>query len=365
MTSLGLKSLWARKVRALTTTFAVVIGVAFMAGSYVLTDTILAAFDEIFKESNEGVAVIVTSQNLVKQESGETPTISASLLPKVQRTPGVRLAAGAVFTPGGFFDSEGDAIGSKFAPKFISSTLPPSLEALNYVDGHVPRGPTEASIDRAAAESADLALGDEIELAGRTRAVKFRLVGFTQLGDASFGGASIAQVTLPVAQRITGKVGEFDQISVAADKGVSPPVLKRRIEHQLPPSVRVETGEENAERGSDEIRENLGFLQTMLLVFAFVALFVGAFLIFNTFSITVAQRIARVRDAAHARRLARADPPHGRRRGAGDRPARRAPRDRRRLPDRDPAQRALRSDRRRPADHRPGDEDADDRSSRS
>jgi putative ABC transport system permease protein len=292
LTSLGLKSLWARKVRALTTTFAVVIGVAFMAGSYVLTDTIFAAFDEIFKESNEGVAVVVTSQNLVKQESGETPTISASLLPKVQRTRGVRLAAGAIFTPGGFFDSEGDAIGSKFAPKFISSTLPPPLESLNYVDGHPPRGPAEASLDKSAAESADLALGDEIELAGRTRAVRFRLVGFTQLGEASFGGASIAQVTLPVAQRITGKEGEFDQISVGADGGVAPALLKRRIERGMPSSVRVETGEENAERGSEEIRENLGFLQTMLLVFAFVALFVGAFLIFNTFSITVAQRIA-------------------------------------------------------------------------
>ena len=78
----------------------------------------------------------------------------------------MRLAAGAIFTPGGFFDSEGDAIGSKFAPKFISSILPPPLEALNYVEGHPPRGPTEASIDKAAAESADLALGDEIELVG-------------------------------------------------------------------------------------------------------------------------------------------------------------------------------------------------------
>ena len=292
MTSLGLKSLWARKVRALTTTFAVVIGVAFMAGSYVLTDTILAAFDEIFSESNQGVAVVVTSQNLVKQESGETPTISAALLPRVQRTPGVRLAAGAIFTPGGFFDSEGDAIGGKFAPKFISSTLPGPLEALEYVDGHPPRGPTEASIDQAAAKDAGLALGDEIEIAGRTKAVTYRLVGFAQLGGASFGGASIAQVTLPEAQRITGKEGELDQISVAAEDGVSATTLKRRIEREMPPSVRVETGEENAERSSDEIRENLGFLQTMLLVFAFVALFVGAFLIFNTFSITVAQRIA-------------------------------------------------------------------------
>ena len=292
MTSLGLKSLWARKVRALTTTFAVVIGVAFMAGSYVLTDTIFAAFEEIFEESNEGVAVVVTAENLVKQESGETPTISASLLPRVQRTPGVRLAAGAVFTPGGFFDSEGDAIGEKFAPKFISSTLPGPLEGLDYVEGHPPRGPTEASIDEAAAEKSDLALGEKITIAGRTKAVPFELVGFTRLGGASFGGTSIAQVTLPVAQRLTGKQGEFDQISVAAADGVPPALLKQRIAREMPSSVRVETGAENAERSTDEIRESLSFLPIMLQVFAFVALFVGAFLIFNTFSITVAQRIS-------------------------------------------------------------------------
>ena len=98
-----------------------------MAGSYVLTDTILAAFDEIFKESNEGVSVAITARDLVKQESGETPTFSASLLKPARETPGVRVAAGAIFTPGGFFDSEGDAIGAKFAPKFISSVLPPAL----------------------------------------------------------------------------------------------------------------------------------------------------------------------------------------------------------------------------------------------
>ena len=101
MTSLALKSLWARKVRALTTTFAVVIGVAFVAGSYVLTDTIFAAFDEIFSESQRGHRVVVTAKNPVKQESGETPTINASLLPRVEGTPGVEEAAGAIFTPGG------------------------------------------------------------------------------------------------------------------------------------------------------------------------------------------------------------------------------------------------------------------------
>jgi putative ABC transport system permease protein len=292
LTSLALKSLWARKVRALTTTFAVVLGIAFVAGSYVLTDTILAAFDEIFEESLKGTSVVVTAQNPVEQENGEVPTISARLLPRIQRTPGVKLASGAIFTPGAFFDSEGEKIGNKFAPKFISSTLPGSLESLTYVDGHRPRGPTEASIDKAAAENSGLELGEKIGLLGQGKIRQFELVGFTHLGNASFGGASIAQVTLPTAQALTHKVGRFDQISVAAAKGVSPTVLKRRIAAEMPPGVRVETATENADRQSENIHDSLGFFQTFLLVFGFIAVLVGTFLIFNTFSITVAQRIS-------------------------------------------------------------------------
>jgi putative ABC transport system permease protein len=291
LTSLALKSLWARKVRALGTTFAVVVGVAFVAGSFILTDTIFAAFDEIFEESLSGTSVVITAKNPVEQDNGEIPTVSAALLPRVQKTAGVKLAAGAIFTPGGFFDSKGEKIGNKFAPKCISSTLPGELESLTYLDGHRPRGPTEASIDKAAADSSGLELGEDIELIGQGSAKKFRLVGFTQLGSASFGGASIAQVTLPVAQGLTHKVGRFDQISVAAAKGVSPAALKRRIEREMPPGVRVETGVESADRSSEEIRDNLSFLPTFLLVFGFIAVFVGSFLIFNTFSITVAQRI--------------------------------------------------------------------------
>jgi putative ABC transport system permease protein len=291
VTGLAVKSLWARKARALSTTFAVVIGVAFVAGSYVLTDTIFAAFDEIFTDSLKGTSVVISAKNPVEQENGEIPTIPASLLPKAKGVAGVKLAAGAIFTPGGFFDSQGDKIGNKFAPKFISSHLPDGLESLTYVDGHPPRGPTETSIDEAAAESSDLNLGEEIRIVGQRRAKSYRLVGFTKLGNASFGGASIAQLILPEAQLITNKRGRFDQISIAAKHGISDETLKHRIERVMPPTVRVETAKENADRGSEEIHDNLGFLQTILLVFGFVAVFVGAFLIFNTFSITVAQRV--------------------------------------------------------------------------
>lgn len=294
MTRLAVKSLWARRVRALTTTLAVVIGVAFVAGTYVLTDTTFAAFDEIFEESRKGTSVVVTARDVVEQETNEAPTIGAALLPAVRKVPGVRLAAGGIATQGGIFDAEGEPIGSRFAPKLIASTEPGVLQSLRYVEGRGPRDRTEASLDQAAVEEAGIAVGDRIELASVERAQTYRLVGVTRLGDssASWGGASIAELTLPEAQRITGKLGRFDQISVAAERGVSPQELKRRIERAMPPSTRVETGEENADRGSSEIRDELGFLRIALLVFAFVALFVGAFLIFNTFSITVAQRIS-------------------------------------------------------------------------
>jgi putative ABC transport system permease protein len=288
---LALKSLWARRTRAFTTTLAVFIGVALVAGTYVLTDTINAAFDDIFESSLEGTDVVITAKEEVRQESGVTPTFDASALEAVKRVDGVRVAAGGIFSVGGIFDQENDRIGSQFAPKFISSTAPPALDPQTYPEGDPPRSPDEAAIDQAAADQAGLEVGDTIRVAGERKAKRYELVGITRLGDASFGGAVVATLTLPEAQIVTGNVGRFDQISVAADEGVSAPMLQRRIAAAVPDNLRVETAQENANRESDEIRDDLGFFRVALLVFAGVALFVGAFLIFNTFSITVAQRV--------------------------------------------------------------------------
>jgi len=291
LTSLALKSLWARRIRALTTTLAVVIGVAFVAGTYILTDTTFAAFDEIFADSLSKTDVVISARDEVEQESGEVPSFGAWLLPRVERVPGVRAASGQIFTPGGIFDAGNEQVGSKFAPKFIGSLLPRTLETQTYVEGHPPRSRAEVSIDDGAAGESGLELGDTVKLASTERATRYRLVGLTRLGDASFGGAVVAGLVLPEAQRITGKRGEFDQVLIAAEPGVSEETLRRRVQRVAPASVRVETATQNAERASNQIRDNLGFLRIALLVFAFVALFVGAFLIFNTFSITVAQRV--------------------------------------------------------------------------
>jgi putative ABC transport system permease protein len=291
VTGLAVKSLWARKVRALTTTFAVVIGVAFVAGTYILTDTTFAAFDEIFEDSLAKTDVVITAKEEVRQESGETPSFTAGVLPEVRKVGGVRLAAGQIFTAGAFFDAKNEEIGNQFAPKFITSILPESLETQTYPEGRSPRNAKEVALDQSAAEEAGLEIGDTLKLASVERVAAYRIVGLTKLGEASWGGASIAGLVLPEAQRITDKRGELDQILVAADEGVSETALAKRIERIVPASVRVETAKQNAERNSDQIHDDLGFLRIALLAFAFVALFVGAFLIFNTFSITVAQRV--------------------------------------------------------------------------
>jgi len=292
VTGLALKSLWARRVRALTTILAVTIGVAFVAGTYILTDTTFAAFDEIFEDSLAKTDVVITAKEEVRQETGETPSFKADVLPKVKRVDGVRVAAGQIFTAGAIFDAQNEQVGSKFAPKFIASDLPASLETQTYVKGREPRNAKEASLDEGAANESGLEVGDRLKLASVERVATYRLVGLTKLGSASWGGASIAVVTLPEAQRITGKQGEFDQVLIAAAAGVSEATLKQRVQRAVAdPSLLVETAKENAERNSDQIRDDLGFLRIALFVFAFVALFVGAFLIFNTFSITVAQRI--------------------------------------------------------------------------
>src|SRR3954447_13808092 len=290
MTSVAIKSLWARKLRALGTMVAVLVGVSLIAGTYVITDTINKAFDQIFSDSLKGTSVVITNKQPVTQQTNTSTSFPAGILKKVREVPGVNLAAGTIFTGGGIFKGDQE-VGSQFAPKFISAAFPAGIQSLKTVEGHRPTNSHEATLDKAAADDAGLSIGDPVRIAGERRVRTYRLVGLTELGGTSFGGASIAQLTLPEAQFITGNVGRFNQISVGLNPDVSPDELKARIERVMPPSLRVETAEQNANRSSNEIHDALSFLPIFLGVFAAVALIVGAFVIFNTFSITVSQRI--------------------------------------------------------------------------
>ena len=208
MTRLAIKSLWARKVRAFATSLAVILGVAFIAGSYVLTDTIFAAFDEIFSESLKGTAVVVTAQNPVKQEGGEVPTVPASYLPKVQGVAGSEGSGGGDLHAGRLLRrrKQGDRDEIRAEVHLLDAAEGARVADLRR-RAQTARARAKPRSTRRRPNRRGSKIGDTLKIVGAGRAVPFKLVGLTQLGQASFGGASIAQVTLPVAQRLTHKRG--------------------------------------------------------------------------------------------------------------------------------------------------------------
>src|SRR5918999_5668877 len=291
MTKVALRGLAQRKLRAFVTMLAVLLGVAFIAGSYVLTDTINRSFDDIFTDAYAGTDVAISPSTTGGGEGIDLPPFSAEVLNQVRQVDGVEKAAGGIFSTVRFVDEEGEQLSSAFAPEFVSSVAPEPFETLTYTEGRPPETAAEASIDESTADREDLEIGETLRIAGPAGVKGYEVVGLQRLGSTSSGGSSTAQLTLPEAQRLTDKQGEFDGISVEAADGVSPGELAQRIDRVLPARLTVETGTQAAERQSDDIKEDLSFFRIVLLVFGGVALLVGSFLIFNTFSITVAQRI--------------------------------------------------------------------------
>jgi putative ABC transport system permease protein len=292
MLSLVLRGFLQRKLRVLLTGIAIALGVALMSGTYVLTDTINRSFAGIFNVANHGHDVVITpTQSLGRATRSQTSPITDQTLAQVRATAGVAEAAGSIFTPGTFLDVHGKRLTTGGAPAFVASEVPARFESFSAVRGRFPANADEVAIDEATAERAGLKLGEPMLVAGSAPAKRYTIVGITKFGGGqSFGGAGAAILTLAEAQRVIGQQGHFDQIDVAAQPGVTAGELRDRIRAALPRGLDVRTGAEQAAKETSDLESNLSFLRTFLLVFAYVSLVVGAFIIFNTFSITVAQR---------------------------------------------------------------------------
>jgi putative ABC transport system permease protein len=292
MLALVLRGFAQRKLRVILTGIAIALGVALMAGTYVLTDTINQSFAGIFQTANRRNDVVVSpAQSLGSQTRAQVSPITEQMLAQVRSTPGVAEAAGGIFTPVTFLDVRHRRLTTGGAPAFVASELPKRFQSFSPVQGRFPTKADEVAIDQASAERSHLKLGERMIVAGSAPAHSYTIVGIAKFaGGQSFGGASAAIVTPEEAQRVIGERGRYDQIDVAAAPGVTPGELRARIRSVLPHTVAVRTGSEQAAKDTSDLEENLSFLRTFLLVFAYVALFVGAFIIFNTFSITVAQR---------------------------------------------------------------------------
>jgi putative ABC transport system permease protein len=328
-----LKNLMARKFRLVLTSIAVMLGVAFMAGTLVLTDTMSSVFDDLFANVDNSVDAAVQSKPALDSGSGPgTQTlrepVDASVLDLVKTVPEVRDAQGGV---GGIATvvkldrgKPGDVVKHGQAPQLGTSWGPnPRLSgAFQDVSGHRPTAPNEVALDEVTAEDAGItrhaaaACADASrKLDGDPKALQalkcngarvqmtfnqhepqlFNVVAVFRFGTAgNLAGATLAAFDTPTAQELLNRVGKFDLIRIEATSGVSPVELRDAVRATLSAhgmkGLEVLTGTQLANDQSSDIKDQLSFLSTFLLVFAIVALFVGAFIIYNTFSIIVAQR---------------------------------------------------------------------------
>jgi putative ABC transport system permease protein len=295
VTKFALKGLLGRKLRTALTAFAIVLGVAMVSGTYVLTDSIDKAFDSIFTESRAGSSVVISGKSAfdISDDSGvSNPLLDESLLAKVRDVRGVGAAEGSVDGEAQIIGDNGKAIVYGGAPNlgFSIANGDSVFNPLTLQEGKWP-GDGEVAIDEATADKENFAIGRTIGVQGDGPVERLRISGFFRFGSVStIGGATLAGFDLPTAQRIFDKKGKLDEIAVAAAQGVPESQLVEDLKQILPATAEVRLASEQAEEDAEDTNEFITFLQGFLLAFAGIALFVGSFVIANSLSITIAQR---------------------------------------------------------------------------
>lgn len=291
MIRLILAGLRQRKLRAALTAIAILLGVAMVTGTLVLTSQITRAFDEIFTAANSGVDVRVTPRTDFEGFGG-IPTLPQSMVAQIERVEGVQKAAPEVAALGSPV-VDGEYVQSTGAPSFVFSLSPDPFRATDLASGTYPSRSGEVAVNEALATSKGLEVGDRLGIATRSGVKQVTLSGTVTFANvSSIGGATIVIAPLDDMQRWFGLEGRANTIAVQASPGVSPDALARTLTRVLPRTVDVRTGEQDAAEQAAEVNDAINtFLRPALLAFGVIALFVGAFIIFNTFSITVAQRL--------------------------------------------------------------------------
>ncbi|MFA4930089.1 MAG: ABC transporter permease, partial [Patulibacter sp.] len=298
MRTVFLRTLRSQLQRTVMTSVAVVIGVALIAGTLIFTDTINRSFDEIGAGTYRGVSAVVTpigAEGLPTTTGSSVPTLPEALRTRVAMVDGVQDAVGQVRGTTLVFEPDGRTrLGGQSSVWQVSSAPPSGFGDVEYVAGRAPRTADEVAVDARMAEDAGVRVGQTISVQGEGPRQPLRLVGLSRIGtgDTPFGAATIAFTTTTRAAELLGRTPDryYGEILVRGRPGAVDEQVAQRIQAAIGDAGMVRTGAAQATKQADDIRTAVSFLPTMLLVFAGIATFVGAFLIFNTFSITVAQR---------------------------------------------------------------------------
>ncbi|MCU1588035.1 MAG: putative transport system integral rane protein [Frankiales bacterium] len=292
-----LRSLLARKLRLALSGLAIVLSVSFISGTYVLTDTMGRVFDDLFASANSHTAVTVRGVSALTADNNPSSSVdrepvAQSVLDSLRTVDGVREAVGHSSGYAQVVDKKGHAVKTGGAPSIGLDINAASVqESLTVKRGKPPVGPHQAAIDVATARKVGLVVGDRIKVLLKGPAATVTITGLVGLGNTdNFAGASLVAFDPPTAQKYVGIQGAWTEISLAAQPGVSQEELVKRVSAVLPKGVEAVTAKTASDEASKEIKNGLGFFNTALLVFGFISLFVGGFLIFNTFTMLVAQR---------------------------------------------------------------------------
>ncbi|MFI7576803.1 ABC transporter permease [Micromonospora sp. NPDC049497] len=294
-----LKSLLARKLRLILSGLAVVLGVMFVSGAFVLTDTLGRSFDAVFAEGTSEIDVNVAAKPKValSEVQGEqvAAPVPATTVDRVKQVPGVTDAVGVVAADGARLIGSNGKVVTSFGPPQLGENWTGESDLLRLREGRAPQADDEIVINKALATAAKVQVGQQVGVltAVESKARPFTLVGVVGYsGDRdSIGGLNEVFFTTPVAQQLMlGQPDTFSSITVTAADGVTPEALRDDVAAALGGEYEVKTGEQLAADSAASLKEGLTFFNRILLGFAAVALLVGTFLILNTFSIIVAQR---------------------------------------------------------------------------
>ncbi len=290
---LSIRGLLARKVRLALTALAVVLGVCFVSGTYVLTDTLKRSFDRVFAQTAVGVdAVVRTKAPFGSNSNVSRVRLPAGLINQVRTADGVGAAEGVIQGPAQFVSRDGKkAIDTGGAPTIgLSWDDRDHVSPLRIDVGRPPAVGGEVAMDSATARRHGFRVGDTVRVLLNGPAERLRLVGtFCFASQCDLGGAAFAAFDVRTAQHAFNSPNAFDFIDVKAKPGVTPQRMIDSLRQALP-GYDVTDASAVAKETGRQVHDAFGFLNDALLGFASIGVFVGAFIIFNTFTILVSQR---------------------------------------------------------------------------
>ncbi|MDT9685998.1 FtsX-like permease family protein [Streptomyces sp. TRM76323] len=292
----ALRNVLAHKARLLMTVLAVMLGVAFVSGTLVFTDTLNQAFGKQSAKSYDDVAVAVSS-HADPDDPEQEPGIPRATLDRIAGVDGVATATGRVEGFAGVPDRAGKLIGVGWSNK--GANFAPGKDGedprYDFVEGGGPVSGGRIALDRETATKGGYEVGDTVRVATNGPVEEYRLQGVFTTDDGSVSaGGSLVLFDTETAQRLFLKPGYFQDVTVTAAPGADDAELLGAIEPLLPKSAEAQTGKALAQQQAEEIEESLSAFNQVFLGAAGIALFVGVFLIANTFTMLVAQRTKEV-----------------------------------------------------------------------